>query len=227
MEKMQSSNVSKHWSLTSEARAYWRSAAAKAAGRLRMPKGLSRIRVDIELVFPVVAKRDAPNWYQEVGKRIVDGLGPQRIVKGKNPRIEPGHGVVPDDTAKQVHGPNITISDELADTAVYPFGYARVTVWDLSTPPSMPEAGDGWSVVAWKDPSGRRWYGHGLNLEQFTDGGTLHGREVAEMFDNRAALEAAHGPIAPFMVDNPAALLAELHRTKLALIGFDVERGGQ
>ncbi|MFG3710787.1 hypothetical protein [Micromonospora sp. NPDC047730] len=221
VHKMQSSNDNKHWSGTREARATWRAIAAKAADRLRMPKGLARIRVDIELVFPAKAKRDAPNYYQEIGKRIVDGLGPQRIVRGKNPRIEPGHGVVVDDTAKQVHGPNITISERLADTSTHPFGYAVVTVWDLSTPPPIPESGIGWRVVTWRDPEGRRWFRHGLDLEQFVDDGFLRG-EKSEIFDSRTELEAAYGLLTPADVDDPAALLVDLHATQLRLAGYVV-----
>lgn len=226
--KMQSSNVSTHWSGTSDARAAWRKDACDAARKKRMPKGLSRIRVDIELVFPVTAKRDAPNYYQEIGKRIVDGLGPERTVKGKNPRIEPGHGVVVDDTEKQVYGPHITISDTLADKTKYPFGHARVTVTDLSALPPIPESGDGWEVVTWVDPQGKRWFRHGLDLEQFVDDARHSGTDREPIvFGSRADLEAEHGVLTPYGVDNQAALLVELHRTRLRLAGYQFEWGAE
>ncbi|HEX6681525.1 MAG TPA: hypothetical protein VF062_01935 [Candidatus Limnocylindrales bacterium] len=135
--KMLSANGNKPWQETSAAKREWRAAAHIWAQKARLPRGLDRVRVDIELHFTARrARRDAPNYHPYVCKPIVDALAASRRVRdSRQPsgwRIEPGYGLIPDDTEAHLDGPHPTIADEPADRRKYPLGLAIVTITDLS-----------------------------------------------------------------------------------------------
>jgi hypothetical protein len=138
-DKLMSVNTGKHWRQTGPVKKAWREAMFTYAGMAHLPKGLSRIRVDIELRFPTRGERDASNYHHYCGKPTVDALGRARlyqIQKGKRAGEwvnEPGYGLIPDDNPKKfLHCedcPHLRVSDELG---AKPFGTAVVTITDLS-----------------------------------------------------------------------------------------------
>ncbi len=125
-------NTSKHWRVTGPAVKAWREASFVYARQARLPKGLSRVRIDVQLHFTDARERDATNLHRYVVKPIVDGLCRGRTVRTRTGvRVEPGYGLVPDDTPRYVDGPFPTIGAKI-DKKVHPLGLAIVTVTDLS-----------------------------------------------------------------------------------------------
>lgn len=113
--------------------AAWRRAAYQMAQAARLPKGLTRVRIEPVARFsgrPPV--REAPNLAPTI-KAAIDGLGPEdrgKTAAGK-PWIAPGYSLVPDDDDKHV---------ELAQTVIGPplpwrplaMGCLILTIYDLS-----------------------------------------------------------------------------------------------
>jgi hypothetical protein len=129
---MKSSNSREHWRAVSRYRKTWREAVYWHAAAARLPKGLSRVRIDVELRFTAVRRRDAPNYHPEVIKPCVDALGPQRQVKGKNGvRTEPGWGLIPDDTAEFLDLTAPRIGDPVPK-GLHPNGLVILTITDLT-----------------------------------------------------------------------------------------------
>lgn len=123
-----------HWRPISDDRRTWRQLACAEARRAKLPTGLSRVRIDAVLHFTDRRHRDEANHY-DVLKPIVDALGPERKVRdAKQPtgwRVEPGHGLIPDDTPAHLDGPHLAIGEPV-DRRRFPFGRVTVTITDLS-----------------------------------------------------------------------------------------------
>jgi hypothetical protein len=134
-EPMKSANAREHWRAVSRSRRTWREAAYLWAATAKLPRGLAKIRIDVELRFTAVRRRDAPNYHPTVIKPCVDALGPQRIVRGKNGiRVEPGWGLIPDDTAEYLDltSPRIGVP---VPRGSYPHGLVVLTITDLTPTP--------------------------------------------------------------------------------------------
>lgn len=135
---MLSINTGKHPAVTRRAKREWRDLAYQIALVNRLPKGLPKVRIDVELRFPKGARRDPLNYYPWVVKPIVDGFGPHRryqITKGLRKgawEVEPGWGLIPDDSPRHLEGgsPNITIGEPLGKSIplAQRFGVAVVTI---------------------------------------------------------------------------------------------------
>ena len=136
--ELMSVNTNKHWRTTSPVRRAWREATVQHAKAAKLPKGVAKIRVEIELRFPTGGRRDAPNYYSYVTKPIIDALGPSRTYTiRKGPRAglvvhEPGYGMVCDDTAEYVDFPTPTIGPVAGRKPTAPYGEVTVTITDLS-----------------------------------------------------------------------------------------------
>lgn len=129
---MVTSNRREHWRAISRRRKTWREAAFVRAAAAKLPKGLSRVRIDVELRFTTNRRRDAPNYYPEVIKPCVDALSPARQVKSANGvRVEAGWGLIPDDTAEFLDLLAPRIGPTVAK-AEYPYGLVVLTITDLS-----------------------------------------------------------------------------------------------
>lgn len=122
-----------HWSQIARERRDWRHLSVALAQGL-MPVGLERVRIDAVLHFTDRRGRDEANFY-DVIKPAVDALGPPRTVKDRRQpggfRVEPGHGLIPDDTPKHLDGPHLSIGEPV-DRLRYPYGLAVLTITDLS-----------------------------------------------------------------------------------------------
>lgn len=137
--KMQTTNTAKHWGAASSARSTFRSVTYLHAIRAKLPRGLDRVRVDIELRFPRAAVRDATNYHPLVAKPCLDSLSRARryqITRGSRAGtwvVEPGYGLIPDDNPKaHLHCedcPHLRISAALGPK---PFGEIAITITDLS-----------------------------------------------------------------------------------------------
>lgn len=105
----------------------WRHAAYLHAVGAHLPKGLGRVRIDIEARFSGVPPvRDEANLHP-TAKAVVDGLGP-----GRGPSV--GYGLVRDDDWKHLNGPHITIGDPLP-AGPYRTGHLVITITDLTPVP--------------------------------------------------------------------------------------------
>lgn len=129
---MQTSNRREHWRATARRRKQWREAAYLRAASMKLPHGLLKVRVDVELRFTTRRRRDAPNYYSDVIKPCIDAIGPQRRVRTQNgERIELGWGLIPDDTAEflDLTAPRI---GEPVPARLHPYGLVLLTITDLS-----------------------------------------------------------------------------------------------
>lgn len=101
-----------------------------------IPTGLDRIRIDVEIRFPVPARRDEAN-YHNIAKPIVDAIGPERrYVRQGVPVIGRGHGIVPDDSGRYMccpDDPHITFGEPVGrNDPRWPYGLVMLTITDLS-----------------------------------------------------------------------------------------------
>lgn len=129
---MQTSNRREHWRAISRRRKTWREAAYWHAAAAKLPKGLTKVRIDVELRFTINRRRDAPNYYSDVIKPCVDALAPQKRVKsGSGERVEAGWGLIPDDTAEFLDLGAPRIGDTVSRKD-YPYGLVVLTITDLS-----------------------------------------------------------------------------------------------
>lgn len=140
-EPMKSVNVSEHWRAVSRSKRKWRETAYMWAAAAKLPRGLWKVRIDVELRFTAVRRRDAPNYHPTVIKPIVDALGPQRIVRSKNGiRVEPGWGLIPDDTAEYLDLTEPRIGAPVPQGS-HPHGLVVLTITDLSAGLDLPTSG--------------------------------------------------------------------------------------
>lgn len=134
--KMLSANAKLHHQTAGRIRKAWRAAAFTYAQQAKLPTGLDRVRIDIVLHHIVNRSRDDANWHPHVGKPIVDAFGAQRVVNGKSGlRVEPGYGLIPDDTPAHLDGPFISLGEKVSHKD-YPLGLAVVTIIDLAGQPT-------------------------------------------------------------------------------------------
>jgi hypothetical protein len=137
---MQTSNRREQWHSIAPRRRKWREAAYWQAAAAKLPKGITKVRIDVTLRFTINRRRDAPNYYPEVIKPCVDALSPPKTVKsGKGERVEPGWGLVPDDTAEflELSAPEIGPTVSKAD---FPFGLVELVITDISEQGSVMDA---------------------------------------------------------------------------------------
>lgn len=114
-----------HWARTAPTVAAWRDAACTWARKGRLPKGLQRVEIHLDLWFPVKRNRDREN-YNATLKPIIDGLTTPRR------RGQPGYGLIPDDTPTYLAASSIELHEGKAP-ARSAFGLAVVTITDLSS----------------------------------------------------------------------------------------------
>lgn len=92
-----------HWSKRGPIEKLWRKAAYNALLKKRLPKGLPRARVQIEIRCDQHKKRDVAQNYWPTFKRVIDAVQPfnqyTRIGKNGKPElvIEWGVGLIPGD----------------------------------------------------------------------------------------------------------------------------------
>lgn len=108
-----------NWRRRWQSEVAWRKAAHDALKRKRLPKGLDRVRVDVELRFPDRRVRDASN-YEPTLKKIIDALQPQTVTwttdkktGGKKPVVHLGVGLIPGDDKRYMDRPEPTIGEPL------------------------------------------------------------------------------------------------------------------
>jgi hypothetical protein len=130
------------------ARPAWRARAAVEAHRLKLPKGLQRVRIDI-VIAPEHRRRDK-EAYRPTCKAIVDGLGPPfvRRPSGKSRgAAAPGYGLMPNDSDKHLDGEHLHVVDPAP-----PRGLVTVYITDLTDVP----AGRSWTPTIRTSPTSRR-----------------------------------------------------------------------
>jgi hypothetical protein len=111
-----SANDGLHWGARDRLATRWRETThlllVGLHGPHRPPKGLARVRVDVELHFRDRRPRDAANYHPTV-KPVVDALGPPFVRPPSRLRHRgasaPGYGLIPDDTPAHLDGPHVTI----------------------------------------------------------------------------------------------------------------------
>lgn len=101
-----------------QARKDWRLASYIALLAAKVPRGLGRIELGIEMRFPDRAQRDTGN-FEPTLKPIIDALGNSRLYRSANVKedhrmvYEPGRKIIADDTPNNLVRPNATIGDPL------------------------------------------------------------------------------------------------------------------
>lgn len=123
---------------SSARRKKWRDEAYRRIEDERVPTGLTRIRLDIQIRFPAAADRDETNYHPTVGKPLTDACGPERRTKLGDGRVivAKGHGIVRDDNSRYLHcsdDPHITFGIPVGrDDPRWPHGLVILTITDLS-----------------------------------------------------------------------------------------------
>lgn len=122
-----------HWRRTAPIHKTWREAMFVHAKAAKLPVGLAKVRIDVQLRFPRAGRFDAGNYYTHVVKPCVDGIGPpiDKMRAGKRV-VAVGYGLIADDTAEYLEGPFVTLGPKVADPKRCPFGQVTVTITDLS-----------------------------------------------------------------------------------------------
>lgn len=113
-------------------RPQWRATSATLAQRHKLPKGLTRARIDI-VIAPPHEKHDR-SAFSLTCKAIVDGLGPPffRKPSGKSKgAAAPGYGLISNDGRKRLDGEHLHLIDPAP-----PRGRIAVYVVDLAEVPS-------------------------------------------------------------------------------------------
>lgn len=107
-----------HWGRRWSGQRAWRKAAYDALSRKRLPKGLGRVRVQVELRFTDRRVRDVSN-FEPTLKPIIDALQPQKVTtstdkKGrKRTVVELGVGLIPGDDKRYLDRPEAIIGEPL------------------------------------------------------------------------------------------------------------------
>jgi hypothetical protein len=131
---MKSANSTEHWSANARRRRDWRETAYARIALANLPKGLTKVRVEVELRFTTNRRRDAPNYYTDVIKPCIDALSPEKRVrkqKGAGYRVERGWGVIPDDAAEFLDLTAPRIGDPVPK-GLHPNGLVILTITDLT-----------------------------------------------------------------------------------------------
>lgn len=105
-----------HWSRRALLTRAWRSAAAAWAHDAKLPRGLTSVAVVAYLRFPDRRRRDPHNYYPTL-KAVIDGLV--------------DYGLIPDDNARHLSGPDIRIAAPLEGRGYGPAGEVVLTVQEL------------------------------------------------------------------------------------------------
>ena len=87
------SNDRDHWRTTQPITKAWKANAVEAAAAAQLPKGLTKVRIDGQIIKPRGGRYDAMNFYP-TAKAVVDGL------------VQ--YGLVPDDSNQYLKGPFLT-----------------------------------------------------------------------------------------------------------------------
>jgi len=95
----------------------WKATAATHARRVRLPKGLTRVRVDITLRRTRRDRHDTHNL-MDSAKAVVDGL----VI----------YGLIPNDTDPHIDGPHLHAGDRVTGQA----GFLDITITDLTGTPT-------------------------------------------------------------------------------------------
>lgn len=104
-----------------QARKDWRLAAYLALIDAKVPRGLGRIELQIEMRFPDRAHRDTGN-FEPTLKPIIDALGGKRLYRNERKKTdygivyEPGREIIADDTPRHLVRTNATIGEPLGRT---------------------------------------------------------------------------------------------------------------
>lgn len=105
-----------HWSKRSGLTRVWRETAQILARQQRLP-GLGKVCIEAVLSFPDKRRRDAHNYYPTL-KAIVDGLV--------------DHGLIPDDSAQYLIGPDIRVGEPVRAKKYGPSGVVVLTIREAS-----------------------------------------------------------------------------------------------
>lgn len=97
----------------------------------KLPKGLTRIRVDVVLHVTSNRGRDLSN-HPDAAKPSIDALSKPFIRLGKRPASAPGYLMVANDTEEFVDGPHVSFAEELV-----PHAFMVLTITDLSAEVSL------------------------------------------------------------------------------------------
>jgi|SRR5262245_953018 len=106
----------------------WRDAAKRTAAANHLPRGLSRVRVDVHLSFTDDRRRDVSNYAPSV-KASWDGIV--------------SYGVIPDDSDKFMEGPFLHLGENIPARRYGPVGELRFVITELATGNSPEEVGSG------------------------------------------------------------------------------------
>ncbi len=130
-DQMISVNGNPHWRRTTPIRKTWREAMFVHARAAKLPTGVERVRVDLELRFPTGGRRDPGNYHANVAKPVVDALGPPiNTVRGGKPIVACGYGLIVDDTPEFLDGPFIRLGASGKRVGA-PFGEVVVVITEL------------------------------------------------------------------------------------------------
>lgn len=137
MDMLSANDRRNRWE-NAEAVSTWRATAYTAGLQAKLPKGLTRARIDIA-IWPAHAK-DKTN-FEPLCKAVVDGLGPPFFRK-PNPKTKfkgasaPGYGLIPNDGPKHLDGHHLHVLNPQP-----PRGRVLVVITDLTGVP----AGRSWT----------------------------------------------------------------------------------
>ncbi len=133
--KLLSANGRLHWRAVAPVNKTWREAMFVHAKAAKLPTGLGRVLINIELRFPTGGRRDSANYYTAM-KPVVDALGPQRVQVVKRGKragqtvVEVGDGLIVDDTPEFLAGPFIRLGASGKRLGA-PFGEVVVVITEL------------------------------------------------------------------------------------------------
>jgi hypothetical protein len=134
--EMLSVNGNPHWRRTSPVRKTWREAVFVHAKAAKLPVGLAKVRIDVQLRFPTNGRRDAANYHSNVIKPLVDAYGPSiNTVRAGRAIVAPGYGLIADDTAEFLEGPFVVLGPKVADPKACPFGEVLIKITELEPAP--------------------------------------------------------------------------------------------
>lgn len=160
------------------ARPALRARAAIEAHRLKLPKGLARVRIDI-VIAPEHRRRDN-EAYRPTCKAIVDGLGPpfvRRPTQTFRGAAAPGYGLIPNDNPKHLDGEHLHVVEP-----VKPLGRITVYITDLTDVP----AGRTWT------PEMRTDNGSRLTVKRCCNG---CGERIGDVLNEEIEAAIALGPL--------------------------------
>lgn len=122
-----SRNTPGHKLALAAVRKTWRQTTYQRAINARLPKGLARVRIDVEFRFAILRDRDESNLH-ETAKPCVDALTERK----RGPRAGVGYGLIKDDSPRYVDGPHVTIGEPFPYRRGGVLGHVTITITDLS-----------------------------------------------------------------------------------------------